>query len=375
MVEKKIPVSLNKTDYAFLNHIQQGLLYSGSSITGVFDFSDILKACVLHSSLKIIEEWGRDGRKIVEGFLNEIGIENTEVPDSLGEIFHEKKLDQNMRIAKLFIDRNEPIKSTLNDLLEQFGTEPVGTGTMRESGVSNLILKLNEDEINLFEKLKQILEQFKKSSISYSEMTKVLFRNLIINVPINNSDKQEERLTLLTAFYISGVYGFSALESTLLLHRSVGGNDTPKLSKTGLETLSHIYRDETLFKIYITEMRNNLDNERATQPFSLNFPDNVKSAPRLFNISQNKFLDEKYRSSVVNSVGFHSVFLGYVLLMMEWLWDQHKLPLLVTYLTAKSDTEYSFVHTHTVQALDRFEAGVKDLFSFSKEYRDNLNKF
>ena len=144
----------------------------------------------------------------------------------------------------------------------------------------------------------------------------------------------------------------------------MGENDTPKLSKTGLETLTHTYRDETLFKTYITEMRNYIDNERAIQPFHLNFSDNGKSAPRLFNISQNKFLYEKYGSSVVNSVGFHSVFLSYVLLMTEWLWDQHKLPLLVTYLTAKSDTEYSFVHTNTVQALDRFESAVNDLFSF-----------
>lgn len=374
MVEKKIPVSLSKKDYAFLNYIQQGLLYSGSPISRVLDFSDILKACVLHSSIKITVEWETFGSKSVREFLNEIGIEDFKVPSGLEKSLHEQKLDQNMHSVKLFMDLNDGIKSSIYDFIEHYGTEPIGMRTTSEPGVSNLILKLNEDELKLFEKLKYILEQFKKSSISYSEMTRVLFRNLIINVPVNDNYKQMERLALFTSFYIGGVYGFSAMESTLLLHRSIGENGTPKISRNGLDILSGIYRDETLFKIYIDEMRNIINADRSTQMSSKYLADKDNPAHRLLNIHQNKLLDDSYRSSVVNSVGFHSVFIGYLLLMMEWLWDQHKIPLLVTYLTARSEFEHSFVHDQMAQALEKFETAVEDLFAFSKEYRDNLTK-
>lgn len=375
MNDKKVPISLSKNDYVFLNYVQQGILFSGAAISNVFDFSDILKACVLHSALKIFGEWESYGKKTVEEFLIEVGINDINLPKTNEEFTLKLKVDINTDIMKAYLAKSDDTVENINNIMKKFGTEPMGTGTMREPGVSNFILKLKGDEITLFETLRIVFEKFKKSPVSYSEMTRVLFRNTFINVDNNATFKQMDRFALLTSFYIGGIYGFTAVESTLLLHRSIGEKTMPKISKDGIERLGRIYSDEILFNIYIKEIKNDLLNEGAGfSHFQIGSKNRGKNT-RLLNISKNKLLDEKYRSSVINSVGFHSVFIGYFLLMMEWFWAQHKFPLLTTYLTATNETEYVFINSMMNQALDKFLAGFNLLFTVSKEYRDNPDKF
>ena len=377
MDEKKVPVSLSKNDYAFLNYIQQGLLYSGIPISNVLDFSDILKACVLHSYLEILGNWENHGKKMVEEFLKDIGISDFNLPKTNEELILSLELAINKDIIRNYLSRDDTDNSGMDDLRKKYGTEPMGSSTMKEPGVSNFILKLKGDEITLFDGLKTVLEKFKGkgSPLSYSEMTRILFRIIFINVDPDATLKQLDRFALLSSFYVNGVYGFNAVDSTLLLHRTIGEKTMPKISKEGLDRLSHVYSDEILFKIYIEEIDKNLIDEEAALNNSRRSSKNKGKETGFHNISRNKLMDEKYRSSVVNSVGFHSVFVGYFLLLTEWFWQEHKIPLLTSYLISRNELEYSFIHSLFEQALNKFKESFEGLFTMSKEYREKYSKF
>ena len=377
MDEKKVPVSLSKNDYAFLNYIQQGLLYSGIPISNVLDFSDILKACVLHSYLEILGNWENHGKKLVEEFLTDVGISDFKLPKTKEEFALKLKLELNNDIVRNYISRDDTDNSGMDDLRKKYGTEPMGSSTMKEPGVSNFILKLKGDEITLFDSLKTVLEKFKGkgSTLSYSEMTRILFRIIFINVEPNATLKQLDRFALLSSFYVNGIYGFNAVESTLLLHRTMGEKTMPKISKEGLDRLSHLYSDEILFKIYIEDIKKTLTDEEAALNNSRRSFKNKEKETGFHNISRNKLMDEKYRSSVVNSVGFHSVFVGYFLLLTEWFWQEHKIPLLTSYIISRNETEYFFIHSLFEQALNKFKESFEGLFAMSKEYREKYSKF
>ena len=377
MDEKKVPVSLSKNDYAFLNYIQQGLLYSGIPISNVLDFSDILKACVLHSYLEILGNWENHGKKLVEEFLTDVGISDFNLPETSESLIPSSHSALTENIFKNYILRDKLDNSGMDDLRKKYGTEPMGSSTMREPGVSNFILKLKGDEITLFDGLKTVLEKFKGkgSSLSYSEMTRILFRIIFINVEPNATLKQLDRFALLSSFYVNGIYGFNAVESTLLLHRTIGEKGMPKISKEGLDRLSHVYSDEILFKIYIEDIKKTLTDEGVALNDSHGSSKNKEIEAGFHNISRNKLMDEKYRSSVVNSVGFHSVFVGYFLLLTEWFWQEHKIPLLTSYIISRNETEYFFIHSLFEQALNKFNESFEGLITMSKEYREKYSKF
>ena len=149
----------------------------------------------------------------------------------------------------------------------------------------------------------------------------------------------------------------------------------PKISKEGLDRLSHVYSDEILFKIYIEDIKKTLTDEEAALNNTRRSFKNKEKETGFHNISRNKLMDEKYRSSVVNSVGFHSVFVGYFLLLTEWFWQEHKIPLLTSYIISRNETEYFFIHSLFEQALNKFNESFESLFAMSKEYREKYSKF
>lgn len=107
MDEKKVPVSLSKNDYAFLNYIQQGLLYSGIPISNVLDFSDILKACVLHSYLEILGNWENHGKNLVGEFLTDIGISDFNLPKTNEELILSLESAIHKDIIRNYLSRDD----------------------------------------------------------------------------------------------------------------------------------------------------------------------------------------------------------------------------------------------------------------------------
>jgi len=231
---KTVPISLSRNDYNYLNYVQQGLLYSGHPVSGVFDFSDILKACVLSSSSYIYGSWERIGKMIVEDFLKAVGVKDFDLPKTNKEFALELKLELHKNIVKSYLYETDNKK--LESLRREYGGDQLGSEPLREPGMSNLILKLRGEEIFLFDELKDLLERFKGSTVSYSEMTRTLFRNTFIDIRREDSDRTMIRDTLLGSFYVYGVYGFTAVESVLIRSGMLGGKNYPTNVKDGLES-------------------------------------------------------------------------------------------------------------------------------------------
>ena len=373
MNTKTVPISLSRNDYNYLNYVQQGLLYSGHPVSGVFDFSDILKACVLSSSSYIYGSWERIGKMIVEDFLKAVGVKDFDLPKTNKEFTLELKLELHKNIVKSYLYETD--NKELESLRREFGGDQLGSEPLREPGMSNLILKLRGEEIFLFDELKDLLERFKGSTVSYSEMTRTLFRNTFIDVRREDSDRTMVRDTLLGSFYVYGVYGFTAVESVLIRSGILDGKNYPTMSKDGLEKLSRVYSDQTLFDIYIEELKKDLKSQGHEKRTKRKAPKKEKidseKVPIFQLMGKDRKLDEKYRSVVINSLGFHSVFLGYVLLHTEWFLGQHKIPLLLPYFISTNELDYTFTTVLLNLALDPFIFFFHRLFSVSKEYRDN----
>lgn len=370
MAEKKIPISLSKNDYNFLNYIQQGLLYSGCSVSNLLDFSDILKATVVHSMLKIFD-WETHGVRTADGFLKEMGYKDFKLPKTYEEFKLLVKVETGKRIMKSYLKDDD--EELIRGQLQKYGNKPVGSEPIREPGVSNFILKLKDEEIELFDMMRRTMETIRKyavpssdSNMSYSEMTRALFRATFISVDRNDVIKQLDRFGMLSSFYIKGVYGFSAVESTMILHGITEAPNFPKISRDSSDRLSRIYSDETLFRIYIDEMKQRITIDAGEKRKKKNTSDHT-----LHNIADNILLDEKYKSSVATATSFHSLFLGYTLLLTEWEWDQHKFPLLYTYFNASTELEHQFTQAQMQIALNKFSTDFEELFRISKEYRDN----
>lgn len=363
MREKKIPISLSKNDYLYLNYIQQGLLYSGCPISSTLDFSDILKATVLYSMLSIYD-WENHGIKTVKKFLIGLGIKDFKIPKTSEELLLVTKLNVTGSILKKYFEQLD--NEHIGKKEEPYVVTPIANESVRDSGVSNFILKLKDEEIDLFDLLKTQLEILKKyadptskDSISYSEMTRILFRNIFIDVSKKNEYWNSVRLNLLSSFYIKGVYGFTALESILLMFHRVKIKNFPEMSKEGLGRLARIYSDETLLKIYLEDLKPRIFKIHTDfgPPKKVKLRGGVtRESFEIRSFSDNNDLDAKYISSVVPFVSFHSFFLGYVMLMMEWYLEQHKLPLLFSYFNSRNEWEVEFVQFHMVMAYESFQS-------------------
>jgi hypothetical protein len=376
MVSKKIPISLTRGDFNYLNYIQQGSIYSGNPVSNMLTISDILKAVILHSTLNIVVDWEEHGSKALKEFLNACNITNPVLPKTREELILSIKEYITRERLQNILEQLKDEPSGLHDKadennLKSFG-ELSGKDQLTEPGVTNFILALDENELAFFDLLKKIIEKYKKSTTSYSEMTRIFFRNLIINVDRTDTYKNINRFTFLGKIYVYGIYGFNAVETVLLLH---GITDFfVKISKENLERLKIIYSDEVIFNIYLEEVERETKKNSSGNKKSLFSTDKKIDNPSIIdNISLSDLLDEKYRSAV-SGFSFHSAYLGFHLLQSEWFFNQHKLPLLVAYFNGKNKDGLELSHILAPLSMRWFTTAFKDIYSLSKKYRDNPQK-
>ena len=319
MVSKKIPVSLTRGDFNYLNYIQQGSIYSGNPVSNMLTISDVLKAVILHSTLNIVVDWEEHGSKALKEFLDACNITSPVLPKTREELILSIKEYITRERLQNILEQLKDEPSRLHDKadennLKSFG-ELSGKDQLTEPGVTNFILALDENELAFFDLLKKIIEKYKKSTTSYSEMTRIFFRNLIINVDRTDTYKNINRFTFLGKIYVYGLYGFNAVETVLLLH---GITDFfVKISKENLERLKIIYSDEVIFNIYLEEVERETKKNSSGNKKSLFSTDKKIDNPSIIdNISLSDLLDEKYRSAI-SGFSFHSAYLGFHLLQSE----------------------------------------------------------
>lgn len=378
MPNRKIPISLSKDDYNFLNYIQQGSLYTGIPISNVLTISEILKATVLHACLNVYSSWENYGKKLVSEFFRESKKTGISLPDTQKELLLEIEKHRSLELLELAIkgpkfssigSSNKELWKKEQETLEQektYGSEP-----LKEPGSSNFILALDDGTIEIFDLLKMVLDVYSGANTSYSEMTRVILRNLFINVDKEDAQKNLERFSILSMVYVARLYGFDALDAVLLLHHLTEFSGT-RIIKERLDRLRLVYSDEQIFNIYIKEIqkmtnKNTIENGRKGK-----FRRKEEISEPLLPIDNtyiNNAMDEKYRSAISN-FSFHSSYLGYHLLFMEWFFGQHKLPLLISYFNGKSHTGVPLSGVLTSLTLDSFNDEFKQLFLISKAYRE-----
>ncbi len=376
MASKKIPISLTRADFNYLNYIQQGSIYSGKSLSNSLTISDILKSVVLESMLKVYLLWEEQGAETMKRFLEKSGEANPVIPKTSREFEMDMKNHFTEERLKVILGdfKHEPFSDPImrNAKPENSSEALRGKEPLIEPGVTNFILVLNDDEMKIFDGLKLVIEHYKKSTISYSEMTRILFRNLFVDVP-RDAEPESERYSIILSIYVMGLYGFNAVES-ILLFRGITGFFV-KIPKEKLERLKVIYSDEVILDAYLNEL-----SHEATRIFNEQSKKNKFLRGRSFDpvpgllpiddMNLNKSLDEKYRSAI-SDFSFHSAYLGFHLLYTEWFFNQHKFPLLVSYFNGKDKKGHEFGRDLTLVTKDLFPEILKSLYSFSKHYRDN----
>ncbi len=382
MSNRKIPISLSKEDYNFLNYIQQSSLYAGMPISNVLTISEILKGTVLHACLNVYSSWENHGKALVSEFFRESKRDIPNLPNTQRELLLEIEKRRNLELLGLtlrgyqfssFGSSNKELWRKEQETIEHdktYGTEP-----LKEPGSSNFILALDDEMTEVFDLLKIVLDIYSNANISYSEMTRSVLRNLFINVDRKDVQRNIERFSVLSMVFVARLYGFDAVDSVLLLHHLTEFSGT-KIARERLERLRLVYSDEQIFNIYIDEMQSESTENKMKNSRKGKFRKIEETAESLFPIDNtyiNNTLDEKYRSAVSN-FSFHSSYLGYHLLFTEWFFAQHKLPLLISYFNGKSRNDIPLSGILTTLTMKSFTEDFKELFLISKAYRENPGK-
>jgi len=358
MTTERIAVSMSKNDFAYLNYIRQGALYSGKSVSLLPEIGDILKAIIFHSIGAISGDWESGGRDILVKFYSVNNDENAlkNLPktkdDFLSSIVKNEDRTRIKRIGKF--PKERPSIFYGGEDYEKFRHE---TGKIPDNGLTNYILTIKEHEKDMIFFLKKEFFRFSDRTFSNSEIIRFLLRYYFIYPEDSDKNLKIEQFLILSSFYIYGLYGYSPIESMLLSHgrTSFLGIET---DKEKLDMLKKIYYDKTLFDIYIEEIKNIMDEK------------NNKKENTLFDdINENEKLNQKYKS-MASGFSFHSSFIGYTLLFMEWSFSQHNLPILMTYLYAKNN-EASIGDIYFRLALNSFEDWFREIFDLSKNYDEN----
>lgn len=374
MATQRIPVSLSKNDYAYLNYVRQEYLYAGYSISDLPEIGNILKASTLYATLLILSEWEEHGKNILKSFFSEKNDEKAlkNLPETKREFFSSFEKNKIKSVLKATLESLESAQKEEEQKGYNFnrvGMDHINynSSTITEHGLSNYILTLKDDEMELINILKELIESFSDNSFSNSEIIRFIFRYFFVDSKIKTPIQQAERNILLASFFIFGLYGFTPIEAVLLRVQTAEalGFSVP-MDK--INTLKKIYADQTLFDIYIENIKKIIEekSKNKNKGISGKLRTAKPNVPPLFNdINQNLKLQEKYKS-IVSGFSFHSSFIGYALLEIEWHYCVHNIPLLSTYL-------YSNVKNVTIgtfdilQVFEYYKTSFKMLFELSNK--------
>ena len=124
--------------------------------------------------------------------------------------------------------------------------------------------------------------------------------------------------------------------------------------------------DELAFNLYLEQLQKYMNDG---QEIKKAFVGKLKVRTLLMDININNELNESHKS-VHSDFYFHSSFIGFTLLLLEWYYSQHTLPILTTYLYGKINEiplNISFFHL----GLKRFKDGMEVILNSSKQYKSD----
>ena len=377
MAVQRIPISLSKNDYAYLNYIRQGYLYGNHSVSDLPEIGNLLKAIALFG-LNVITNWENGGKHMLEYFFSQANDEEAlkGLPSTTNDFINrigKTTLKLQLRGILESIEHNENMEKKEDIGFNEQMNRDINhiSHTTTEHGLSNYILTLKNDEMLLLDMLKLVFQSFSNKSFSYSELIRFLFRYFFIEPRTKNVIEKVEQHELLSVFFIFGLYGFTPTEAILLRMESaymVGLN----IPKEKIDILKKIYTDQTLFDIYIETVKKIIEEKSGKKEKGLASKfkaPKLELEPLFDDLNQNITLQEKYKS-IVSGFSFHSSFLGYSLLDNEWYYCVHDIPLLATYFYSKVKN-VSIGNIHMQLGLKNFQDYFQFLFKLSKKANEN----
>lgn len=338
---KRIPISLTTEDFHLLYRVQEGYLFSGNSREGMWQLSDILKAVVIDAWIDCYRRFPTFGSiKLSQFILNHHGAQYP-FPE-------EKKYESIINSYFKSIGKQSPLLRGMG--LMQRASEKYGYLSAESPGAdekisyfmqgeksipndhstSNFILKLNENELDVFDDVKYYIQAFLNTTISYSEMVRTLFRELL---NCNGEMAERNKLNFLSSIYMGSLYQYSP-QNSILIFSEMKAVRNLQLDPGTLAWLKWAGRDGSIMDSYIREI------VKLKNPSYL--VENITPAEDrgyiidLSNTLRNLRLEKTYRSSV-SLFNFHSAFIGLLLLVLEWKFNQHNPSILATYLNAVID--------------------------------------
>ncbi len=370
MATERIAVSMSKNDFAYLNYIRQGALYSGKSVSLLSEIGDILKAILFHTNVRVIGAWEHGGRDILVKFYSENNDENAlkKLPTTYQEFTLYSKEFETREVLNELINivkkENKPESFLVEKKFEKFDHQ---TENIPDNGLTNYILTVKEHERPMIIFLKHVIHMFSDRNYSNSEIIRFLLRYYFIYPKNPDNELKMEQFMMLSWIYIYGLYGYNPIESTLLAHEVSSFGDF-EVDKEKMDMFKKIYYDKTLFDIYIKEIKSIMDEKNHNNGKKIQRK--IKIDALFDDINENEKLNQKYRS-MASGFSFHSSFIGYTLLLMEWFFSQHNLPILMTYLYAKNNNGISMGNIYFQVALQHFESEFTRIFDNSKNYNED----
>lgn len=333
---KRIPISFSDEDFNLLYRIQEGYLYTGKGRDKMWQLADIIKAMIMDTWIDLFlrdhetatlfrllpftaNYKGSKHSNTQEEYNSIITLYFATIKRNTGAL---KALEKKDKIARTSLSLNSGFWE--NHMVEHLiGNE----NTIHDDRAkTNFILTLNENELEVFDDVKYAIQAFIKTTISYSEMVRIIFKNLLYtNTFASNTFKNY----FLSSIYLGALYDFTPQES-ILVFSQLTDIDHISIDVQTWYVMRSTDRDWEIFNDYCKEIRRPLKNQHDKKQ-----TENEKEYIYIFDFSDilnNLKTERKFRSSVSN-FNFHSAFIGFTLYLLEWIYSQHNPSLIATYLT------------------------------------------
>ncbi len=333
---KRIPISFSPEDFHLLYRVQEGYLYTGKSRDKMWQLADIIKAMVIDTWIDIFH---RDSENFsysrllpfTAGHRGSKYAKNQEEYNTIITSYF-ASLNRNTGAMKA-LEKKDKIPKTSFSINAKFWEDHIISHIIgNEKPIhddrtkTNFIVTLNEYELEVFDDVKYAIQAFIQTTISYSEMVRGIFKNLLYtDTFLTNSFKNY----FLSSIYIGALYDFSPQDSIMIFSK-LTSVDHILINQDSWYILKSADRDYDIFLDYYGEISGLLKKQPklTEKELATNYNDIVDFS----DILNNLYLERKFRSSI-NNFNFHSAFIGFTLILMEWTYSQHNLSLIATYLS------------------------------------------
>jgi len=367
---KRIPISFSSEDFRLLYRVQEGYLYTGKGRDKMWQLADIIKAMIMDTWIDLFlrDHEVSTSFRLLPFTVNYKGSKYAKTQKEYDSIITSyfatlkrdngalRALEKKDKIAKTSLSLNGGFWE--NHIIEHLiGSE----NTIHDDRAkTNFILTLKEDELEVLDDVKYAIQAFINTTISYSEMVRVIFKNLLYTDTFSSHTFKNY---FLSSIYLGALYDFSPQDS-ILIFSQLTSIDHIFIDANMWYVMRSVDRDREIFNDYCKEIRKPLKSQHEK-----NQTKNETEYTYIFDFSDilnNLKMERKFRSSI-SDFNFHSAFIGFTLYLLEWTYSQHNPSLIATYLTG------SFEFSNSKGVMKEFIGEQFTSYAFSDVFVPQMN--